>query len=242
MPDYGLDAYVQQQEQERLRQMEETRQLQERLARESTYTSQPQQSGGGNGGSQANFGNFMGGMSGSVDPSKMQSMFGGGASGASGGGSSAAGGGGSGGWGLGSMFGGGGTAGAGGTAAGTSGGSSAAGGAASSGSSGMAAGGMWAALAAVIIANEDNARKGGYRDENKGDYAKDLLGGKVIEQDFNQRWLPKIYGKDLENDKTGIGHEQKAFGELMSGDFKNAGKALENGTIGKLAKGIKKLF
>ena len=57
-----------------------------------------------------------------------------------------------------------------------------------------------------------------------------------------RHWLPKIYGKDLKNDKLGLGHDQKAIGEFGSGDFSNGFKALEDGTLGKIAKGIKKLF
>ncbi len=227
----GLVDYGAAQEQERQRQIEETKQIQDEIQRQSAQSNFQAQSGGG---SQGGVGSFMGGMSGQIDPSKLQGMFGGGqgASGAAGAGNAggAAGTGGSGGMGLSSIFGGGGSA---------AGGSSAAGGAASSGGGGMAAAGPWAALAALVVANEDNARKGGYRDKDKGDYAKDLIGGKVLEQDLNQRWLPKLYGKDLKNDKTGVGHEQKAVGEFMTGDFKNGFKALENGTIGKF---VKKLF
>ena len=126
--------------------------------------------------------------------------------------------------------------------AGAAGGSSAAGGAASSGAGGLASAGPWAALAAVILANESNARDNDYRNKDDKKYAQDLLGGAVLEQDLNQRWLPKIYGKDLKNDKLGLGHDQKAIGEFGSGDFSNGFKALEDGTLGKIAKGIKKLF
>ena len=230
----GLVNYGAAQEQERQRQIEETKQIQYEIQRQSAQSNFQAQSGGG--GSQGGFGSFMGGMSGQIDPSKLQGMFGGGqgAGGVAGAGNAggATGSGGGSGWGLGSIFGGGGSA------AGA-GGSSAASGAASSGGGGMAAAGPWAALAALVVTNEDNARKGGYRDKDKGDYAKDLIGGKVLEQDLNQRWLPKLYGKDLKNDKTGVGHEQKAVGEFMTGDFKNGFKALENGTIGKF---VKKIF
>ena len=106
----------------------------------------------------------------------------------------------------------------------------------------MASAGPWAALAAVILANESNARDNDYRDKDDKKYAQDLLGGAVLEQDLNQRWLPKIYGKDLKNDKFGLGHDQKAVGEFGSGDFSNGFKALEDGTLGKLVKGIKKIF
>ena len=55
-----------------------------------------------------------------------------------------------------------------------------------------ASAGPWAALAAIIAVNEYNAYKGGYRDESKGEYAKDLFSGEVFHQDMEQRWLPKM--------------------------------------------------
>ena len=80
------------------------------------------------------------------------------------------------------------------TAAGVSGqagAGTAAGGASSWGSAATAAG-PWAALAAIIAVNEYNAYKGGYRAEDKGEYAKDLFSGEVFHQDMEQRWLPKL--------------------------------------------------
>lgn len=259
-PGVGIGAYGDAQEQERQRQIEETKRIEEEIQRQSEMTALRNQQA--QSGQQGGFGSFMSNFSGQVDPSTLKGMFsGGGGAGASGitsgssyqvggaynsavgWGGTAGGGasGGGGGWGLGSLFGGGGAAG-GGAAGGSAAGGSAAGGGASSAGGGMAAGGMWAALAAAIMVNEYNAKKGGYRSEDDKQYAKDLIGGKVLEQDFNQRWLPKLYGKDLKNDKTGIGHDQKAFGEFMTFDFKNGFKALEDGTVGKMAKGIKKLF
>ena len=211
-----VTEYVASEEAKRDQQIKDLREMQER------FDSQGQNTGmnNGAGGSQAGgsgAGSFMSSFAGNVDPSKLQGMFGGGGSTA--GGASAAGGG-----------------------AGAAGGSSAAGGAASSGAGGLASAGPWAALAAVILANESNARDNDYRNKDDKKYAQDLLGGAVLEQDLNQRWLPKIYGKDLKNDKLGLGHDQKAIGEFGSGDFSNGFKALEDGTLGKIAKGIKKLF
>lgn len=260
-PGVGLGAYGDAQEQERQRQIEETKRIEEEIQRQAEMTALRNQQA--QSGQQGGFGSFMSNFSGQVDPSTLQGLFsGGGGAGASGissgasyqvgggynsavgWGGTAGGGasGGGGGWGLGSLFGGGGGAAGGGAAGGSAAGGSAAGGGASGAGGGMAAGGMWAALAAAIMVNEYNAKKGGYRSDDDKQYAKDLLGGKVLEQDFNQRWLPKMYGKDLKNDKTGIGHDQKAFGEFMTFDFKNGFKALEDGTVGKMAKGIKKLF
>ena len=241
-----VTEYVASEEAKRDQQIKDLREMQERFDSQGQNTGMNNGAGGGQaGGSGA--GSFMSSFAGSVDPSKLQGMFGGGGSTAAGGASAAGGsggaaggaGGGGGGFGLSSIFGGGSAAGGG---AGAAGGSSAAGGAASSGAGGLASAGPWAALAAVILANESNARDNDYRDKDDKKYAQDLLGGAVLEQDLNQRWLPKIYGKDLKNDKLGLGHDQKAIGEFGSGDFSNGFKALEDGTLGKIAKGIKKLF
>ena len=241
-----VTEYVASEEAKRDQQIKDLREMQERFDSQGQNTGMNNGAGGGQaGGSGA--GSFMTSFAGNVDPSKLQGMFGGGGSTAAGGASAAGGGGGAaggaggggGGFGLSSIFGGGSAAGGG---AGAAGGSSAAGGAASSGAGGLASAGPWAALAAVIIANESNARDNDYRNKDDKKYAQDLLGGAVLEQDLNQRWLPKIYGKDLKNDKLGLGHDQKAIGEFGSGDFSNGFKALEDGTLGKIAKGIKKLF
>ena len=244
-----VTEYVASEEAKRDQQTRELREMQERFDSQGQNTRMNNGAGGGQaGGSGA--GSFMTSFAGNVDPSKLQGMFGGGGSTAAGGASAAggsggaaggAGGAGGGGFGLSSIFGGGGSA-AGAGGAGAAGGSSAAGGAASSGAGGLASAGPWAALAAVILANESNARDNDYRNKDDKKYAQDLLGGAVLEQDLNQRWLPKIYGKDLKNDKFGLGHDQKAVGEFGSGDFSNGFKALEDGTLGKLVKGIKKIF
>ena len=225
-----VTEYVASEEAKRDQQTRELREMQERFDSQGQNTRMNNGAGGGQaGGSGA--GSFMTSFAGNVDPSKLQGMFGGGGSTAAGGASAAGGSGGAAG----------GAGGAGG-GAGAAGGSSAAGGAASSGAGGLASAGPWAALAAVILANESNARDNDYRNKDDKKYAQDLLGGAVLEQDLNQRWLPKIYGKDLKNDKLGLGHDQKAIGEFGSGDFSNGFKALEDGTLGKIAKGIKKLF
>ena len=213
-----VTEYVASEEAKRDQQIKDLREMQERFDSQGQNTGMNNGAGGGQaGGSGA--GSFMTSFAGNVDPSKLKGMFGGGGSAAGTGGASAAVGGG-----------------------GAAGGSSAAGGAASSGAGGLASAGPWAALAAVILANESNARDNDYRNKDDKKYAQDLLGGAVLEQDLNQRWLPKIYGKDLKNDKLGLGHDQKAIGEFGSGDFSNGFKALEDGTLGKIAKGIKKLF
>ncbi|PHV09886.1 hypothetical protein [Chitinimonas sp. BJB300] len=141
-----------------------------------------------------------------------------------------------------------GAAGSGAGAAGASGaGSAVAGGSAASGSAGASAGGSallnpWTALAAAAIINEREAKRGGYRREGN-QYYKDLLTGKNVEQDINQRWAPKIGGKD---DKFGVGSTMRVGGELLTGDFTNAGRAFDDSTAAKLVKApfkaIKKLF
>ena len=127
----------------------------------------------------------------------------------------------------------GGAGGAGGAAAGSSaGGSSAAGGLGGA----AASAGPWAALAAVVAVNEYNAKKGGFRAENDKEYAKDLATGKVMSQDINGRWAPKLFGS---SDKMGLGADMKAGGEASHLDLNGTIDNLKNGTIGKL---IKKIF
>ena len=134
--------------------------------------------------------------------------------------------------GAGAGAGGAGGAGAGGAAAGGSaGGSSAAGGLGGA----AASAGPWAALAAVIAVNEYNAKKGGFRAENDKEYAKDLATGKVMSQDINGRWAPKLFGS---SDKMGLGADMKAAGEASHLDLNGTFDNLENGTIGKLFKKI----
>lgn len=111
--------------------------------------------------------------------------------------------------------------GSGGSAAGA--GGSSAGGAAAGGESALASAGPWAALAALILGNESEAKQGGYRDENDWDYAKDVLFGKVSEQDAYNRWIPKL-GDDLfgdEGDRFGMQADMGGFFDLLTGDFSN---------------------
>lgn len=123
--------------------------------------------------------------------------------------------------------------GAAGGSAGASVGGSAGGGA---GAGGMSAAGPWALLAAVIVANEYNAKKGGYRSTDDKQYAKDVLGGKVVSQDVDNRWAPKLFGN---NDKYGFGADMKIWGDLSTLDFGNAwDKFRKDGTAAKLFKKI----
>lgn len=107
--------------------------------------------------------------------------------------------------GEGGMFGmgGGATAGGGGGAAAPA---AAGGGSAASGAGGaMASAGPWALLAAVIIANESEAKKAGRRSEDHGEHAQDLITGKVLEQDMD------YYGDKV----GGVGGEMlKGMGKL----------------------------
>lgn len=117
-----------------------------------------------------------------------------------------------------------------------------AGGAAAGGSAGgglgsaAASAGPWGALAAAIAVNEYNAKNGGFRAENDKEYAKDLITGKVVSQDINGRWAPKLFGS---SDKMGLGADMKAAGEASHLDLNGTIDNLKNGTIGKL---IKKIF
>lgn len=147
---------------------------------------------------------------------------------------------------IGSAFGTGGTTAGGATtggaaAGGSAAGGTAAGGTAAGGSSALggaaAAGGPWAALAAIIATNELSARNSGARRDGT-DYWKDLGTGKVVEQDANQRIVPKVFG-GYDDDKTGLAHEAGAAGEFSTLDFKNGAKKLENGVVGNL---VKKIF
>lgn len=125
-------------------------------------------------------------------------------------------------------------------AGGAAAGGSAAGGGASSAAGGAAAAGPWGALAAVIAANEISAHNGGYR-RNGWTGAKDLIGGKVMEQDANQRFSKYLGGYD--DDKTGLMHDAGAFQEFNTLDFKNGSKKITNGgTLNRMASGIKKIF
>ncbi len=132
-----------------------------------------------------------------------------------------------------------GTAASGGAAGGSAAGGSAAGGS-SSLAGGAAAAGPWAALAAIIAVNEKSARNGGHRADG-WQYGKDLLGGKVLEQDTNGRWSQKLGGYD--DDKTGLLNDAGAGAEFSTLDFSNGFKKLKNdGTPGKIIDAVKKLF
>lgn len=103
------------------------------------------------------------------------------------------------------------------------------------GGGGFAAAGPWAALAAVIIANESEAKRGGYRSEDDKEYAKDIVTGEVLQQDAEERWLPKIFGEDLENDDTGMGGDTLAATQFATGDFGEAWNTMkEDGVLGKI--------
>lgn len=142
---------------------------------------------------------------------------------------------------VGSAFGTSGTTAGGAAAGGSAAGGSAAGGTAAGGTSALggaaAAAGPWAALAAIVGVNERSARNSGARRDGV-DYWKDLGTGKVVEQDVNQRIVPKIFG-GYNDDKTGLAHEAGAAGEFATLDFKNGAKKLENGVVGNL---VKKIF
>lgn len=187
-----------------------------------------------------------------IDPQMALSIYGKFAGSGSASGSGSAAGSQSSGLGLGSLFGGGSSAASagGGTAAGSSaaggsaaggaaaGGSAVGGGSAASGMGSLGAAGPWGALAAIIIGNERWAKNTGYRREGT-QYWKDLIGGKVAEQDTNQRWVPKIFG-GYDDDKIGMAHDAGGWAEFSTLDFKNGARKMEDGTAGTLVKGIGK--
>lgn len=99
----------------------------------------------------------------------------------------------------------------------------AAGGASGAGGMGsaMSAAGPWAALAAIIYANESYAQERGYRPESKTEYAKSLASADVFAEDLENRWLPKLgIDEDSKANKilTGLG----SFGTIA-----DPGKAFE---------------
>jgi hypothetical protein len=114
-------------------------------------------------------------------------------------------------------------------AAGAGAGAGAAGGAAAGGAaSGAAAAGPFAAIAAAIIMNEQDSQARGLRREGN-DYYKDLATGKVLQQDINGKWAPmtdSIFGE-----KSGLGNDQRFFGDVMTLDFKSAAKNFKKSSL-----------
>lgn len=121
---------------------------------------------------------------------------------------------------------------------GAAGGSTAGGSAASSASGGLAAAGPWAALAAVIAANETWQKKTGNRREGAGQY-KDMLSGAVLRQD-SERYAKHLFKDDMSGDKIGIGGDMNLgadFGSPMT--FKKIPEDFKHSSIVKL---VKKIF
>lgn len=132
----------------------------------------------------------------------------------------------------------------------TVGGGATAAGAGGGGGSALAGAGPWALLAALIMANEKGGRDAGARNPNKTHQARDALTGKVVQQDFQQRWLPKWFGEDqsngmgdYKNDKTGFGADTHALTDFMSLDFSNGLKTIrKSGSARKLFDKLKDIF
>lgn len=120
-----------------------------------------------------------------------------------------------------------GAAGAGAAGAGAAGGTAAAG----AGSAGaMSSAGPIGMIAAAIMLNEQDSQKRGLRREGN-DYYKDLATGKVLKQDIDGKWAPmtdSVFGE-----KTGLGNDQRMFGDLMSFDFKSAGKNFKKSSLAR---------
>ena len=83
---------------------------------------------------------------------------------------------------------------------------SAGGSGASSGGSAMSSAGPWAALAAIIVANEYNAKGGGYRSDDDFQYTQDVFSGEVLGQDMEKRWLPKLGLEEGSDENKWISH------------------------------------
>lgn len=109
------------------------------------------------------------------------------------------------------------------------GGGAAAGGSAAGGSAagaGMAA--LWPyAIVAAAVGNELYARNHGER-RSGGDYYKDLVTGRVLSQDVDKRWSPKVFGK---NDNTGMGHDASFAADIGSFQFGKAFKDLKKSSL-----------
>lgn len=122
---------------------------------------------------------------------------------------------------------------------------SAGGSAAGGATSGIGAAGPWAALAALIIANEKGGMDADARNPNRTQHMGDVLTGRIVEQDFHKRWLPKLFGGDrgggdYKNDVTGFGGDTHALADFTTFDPKNALKTLKKS--GSAAKLLKKIF
>lgn len=114
------------------------------------------------------------------------------------------------------------------------GGASAVGGEAGASSAGLV--NPWTGLAALVIGNEREGIRGGYRAEDPMDYGKDLLTGSVLQQDISKRWSPKIFGKD---DKYGFGGDADMAAEFSSGDISHGFKKMKDTSLGKA---LRKIF
>ena len=103
--------------------------------------------------------------------------------------------------------------------------------AAGAGSAGaMSSAGPIGMIAAAIMMNEQDSQQRGLRREGN-DYYKDLATGKVLKQDIDGKWAPmtdSVFGE-----KTGLGNDQRMFGDLMSFDFKSAGKNFKKSSLAR---------
>lgn len=110
---------------------------------------------------------------------------------------------------------------------GLGGGTSAAGGAgATGGTAALGATGIGALILAGI-ANENYAKKNGYR-RSGSDYYKDLATGRVLSQDVDNRWAPMLFGK---NDRMGLGKDMSFAADLGSFQFGKAFKDLKGSSL-----------
>lgn len=107
--------------------------------------------------------------------------------------------------------------------AGMGGGAAGAGGAggASGATSALGSAGPWGLLAAAIIGNETYAKKHGYRREGS-DYWRDLGSGKVLWQDIENRWGPKIFGNST------LGADSRGISQMMQGNVSEGWKTMKD--------------
>lgn len=124
-------------------------------------------------------------------------------------------------------------------------GGSAAGGAGGGGMGSMlSSAGPWAALAAAIYMNEKDSDKKGLRDKDPWGRTKDTLTGKVLVDDIEGKWGPKL--DDWTGGKfsdSGLKGDWVGGAKIAGGNLKGGLQDLyKEGIAGKVVKGLKGLF
>jgi len=96
--------------------------------------------------------------------------------------------------------------------------------------------GPWAGLAALIAANEYDAKKGGYRPESDEEWAKQIATGETLRTDFGERYPEKL----------GIKEDSRAmkmwdYGAQAPAEIANPTHLIEDG-LSSLSRRLKKIF